>query len=116
MAKSQTVTQDQVDEFELLYPLLNSVLSEIKTLSAKKQDNALNIFKVKSMNRILERIKTLIAKEPVANFLDLLDEETLPSNSDALIILVQFEAALRTFKSDHYYLGSWNKVASKKRR
>ena len=38
-------------------------------------------------------------------FLDLLDEVKLPTNSDAVIIIAQFKAAMHQYKEKHF---RWN--------
>jgi hypothetical protein len=43
-------TKQDVEEYSLLYPLLDSLLTEIKELSKKKQDGVLNEMKVKMAN------------------------------------------------------------------
>ena len=55
------------------------------------------------INNILERFKDILADEPTIQFLDLLDDETLPSNSDCVLILAQYRSALSQFKSKYYY-------------
>jgi len=73
------ITDIQKQEYKFLYPLITDVLREIKELSKKKQDGILNELKVKTINRILIRLKKLLANEPLIDFLDLLNEDSLPS-------------------------------------
>lgn len=95
-------TQAEIDTFEMLDKLLDSSYIEMKQFSNKKPDELLNKFKVKSLNRILEPIKSVMRNEPTASFLDLLDEDTIPSNSDAILIISQFQAAMKQFKSSYH--------------
>lgn len=95
------ITDLQKQEYKNLYPLLIDVLREIKELSKKKQDGILNELKVKTINRILMRLKKLLADEPLNDFLDLLNEDSLPSNSDAVLVIVQFETALSQFEKKY---------------
>ena len=101
-SKSNKITKKEVEEYDLLRPLLESLLEEVKELSKKKQDGLLNILKVKMINKLLIRIKELLKKEATSEFIDLLDEETMPTNSDALFILVQFQSALQQYYSKYY--------------
>jgi hypothetical protein len=39
---------------------------------------------------------------PSYAFVDMLDEETIPQNSDAVLILSQWQAALHQYKDRHY--------------
>ncbi len=101
-------TNFQTEKYELLYPLLKSILFEVKELSKKKQDEALNKLKVGMINKILSQIKSDVLKdEPSREFLDLLDEATLPSNSDAVLIIAQYDAAMTQFRGKYY---GWDSV------
>lgn len=100
--KKQLPTKADIQRYEMLTPILNSIFNEIKELSKKKQDGLLNKLKVKMINRVLQKIKDILSAEPVTEFLDLLDEETLPTNSDAALIIAQYDAAMKQFKSKYY--------------
>jgi hypothetical protein len=107
MAKKKNVeeflpTSENIKTFEMLYPMLESDISEIRELSKKKQDEPLNPFKVKIINKKLGQIKVLLANEPSSQYLELLDEDTLPTNSDAVLMLTQFINALQQFKKKYY--------------
>ena len=100
MAKHKDVNvipSDMVSKYDLLNPLLHSLYEEMKELSAKKQDLVLNKVKVTMINRILRQIKELLKDQPTLEFIDLLDEETLPSNSDAVLVLSQYQSAMWQF-------------------
>lgn len=64
------------------------------------------------MNRILNDIKNILVNEPTFSYLDLLDEEMLPSNSDVVLMMSQYRSAMenyrknyRTYQNYSYY---WN--------
>jgi hypothetical protein len=95
-------SKENASQFDMLFPILDSVFNEIKELSKKKQDGALNEIKVKMTNRILLKVKEILKDDPTVEFLDLLDEESLPTNSDAVLIITQFKAAMQQYK-DRYY-------------
>ena len=98
-----TPTNSQAQKYELLYPLLKSILFEVKELSKKKQDEPLNKLKVGMINKILSQIKSdVLNQDPSREFLDLLDDETLPTNSDAVLIIAQYEAAMSQFHGKHH--------------
>ncbi len=92
----------QAEEFDMLSPILKALLAETKELSKKKADNPLNKLKVGMINKVLERVKKLLAADPTIKFLELLDDETLPSNSDAVFIIAQYDAAMEQYKDKHY--------------
>lgn len=110
MAKKKTTTatdynyptEAEVTKYKMLEKLLDSSFGELKDFSKKKPDELLNTFKVKSLNRILSPIKDIMRNEPTSDFLDLLDEDTIPSYSDAVLIIAQFNAAMAQFKSLYY--------------
>ena len=108
MAIKQTASQSlstnvQTEKYELLYPLLKSILFEVKELSKKKQDEPLNKLKVRMVNKILSQIKTdVLNDDPSREFLDRLDDETLPTNSDAVLIIAQYDAAMAQFHAKYH--------------
>jgi hypothetical protein len=95
-------TNAEIATYEMLAKLLDSSFIELKEFSKKKPDELLNKFKVTSLNRILSPIKEVMRNEPTALFLDLLDEDTIPSYSDAVLIIAQFQAAMKQFRSVYY--------------
>lgn len=95
-------TEAETVKYEMLEKLLNSSFVEMKEFSKKKPDELLNKFKVTSLNRILGPIKELLTNEPTASFLDLLDEDTIPSYSDSILIIAQFQSAMAQYKSTYY--------------
>ena len=95
-------TKNQAEEFDMLFPILDSVFNEIKELSKKKQDGALNELKVKMTNRVLNKVKSILKDDPTVEFLDLLDEEVFPTNSDAVLIITQFKSAIQQIKDKQY--------------
>lgn len=100
--QTEETTRAKAEQHDMLYPILNSVFHEIKELSKKKQDGPLNAMKVKMTNRILSKVKAYLTDDPTLEFLDLLDEEVFPTNSDAVLIIAQFKAAMDQFKDRHY--------------
>ena len=93
-------TDDEIIKFEMLNELAESIYLEMKEFSKKKPDDALNPFKVKNVNRVLTQL-TFLINEPTASFLDLLDDETLPTNSDAILIIGQFKASMDNYRNKY---------------
>lgn len=87
----------------ILSPMLKSFLEEMKEFSKKNPNDKLNELKIKLINKILTQIKELLKNEPSVLYLDILDDETLPSNSDTVLILTQYKSALENFKFNYYY-------------
>ena len=94
-------TKTQAEEFDMLWPILKALLAETKELSKKKADNPLNKLKVGMINKVLERVKKILATDPTIKFLELLDDEILPSNSDAVFIIAQYDAAMKQYWDKH---------------
>lgn len=91
----------EVEKFKMLSPMLDDIFLEIKELSKKKQNEPLNELKVKMINQILTQLNEILSNEPTIQYVDLLDEETLPSNSDAVLIISKYRTALQQFKSKY---------------
>lgn len=95
-------TNEQASKYDMLSKLFESAFSELKTLSSKKPDEPLNKSKLQTVNRILEQIKRMLETQPTMEFLDPLNEDSIPSNSDAVLILSQYQAALKHFHESYY--------------
>jgi hypothetical protein len=100
-----TTTNQNVVVYETCAPLLAAMLKEIRELAKKKPDAVMSKANVGRVNRLLTDLRGCLNGEDTSKYLDLLDEETLPQYSDALIIMSQFEAALEAFRT-RYYLKS----------
>jgi len=98
---SDKIKKADLEQFRILYSMMDAVLNEFKELSKKKQDGVLNEIKVKMANRILSKIKSLLENDPTNEFLELLDDSKLPSNSDAVLIIAQFKAAMDQYRNRH---------------
>ena len=95
-------TDAQVAKFQYLSPMLDSALSEMREFAKKKQDGIVSAMKIRILNRLLTDIKEIVAQEESRNYLDVLSEEQLPQNSDAVIVLGQYRAALNSFEKRHH--------------
>lgn len=95
-------TEEQVATYERLVPMLEAAHREMSELSKKKQDGIVNAVKIKLINRLLTDLGVLLEDDPSHGFVDMLDQETLPQNSDAVLILSQWKAALEQYKNTHY--------------
>jgi len=88
---------EQIRRFEVVMPLLQSMLVEMKELAKKKQDAPVNQIKVRMVNRLLGDVRAVVAQEPELAYLDMLDEESLPEYSDSVIVLSQYLTAMERF-------------------
>ncbi len=78
------------------------MFDEFQELSKKKPEGVLNKRKVEIVNRLLKDVYKVIEGEPTRAYLDLLDEDDLPQNSDVVLMLGQAVAAMNAFKSKYY--------------
>jgi len=93
----QEISQSVNDDYYLLTPLLQSAYKEMSELSKKRPESPLNMYKVKMINRILIPLKELLKNETVADYLDVLDTDDLPTNSDVVLIMSQYSKAVDMF-------------------
>lgn len=96
-----------IEDYELLKSMLYSQKKEFDLLSKKKSDEQLNSMKIKMANRVLEPLKELFKHEESHKFLDTLNEDELPTNSDVVLIISQYETAIRDFKNKYYKNYQW---------
>lgn len=94
-------SKGDVMKYIMLYDFLESAYVEMKDFSKKNPDSALNERKVKSLNRILKDIKEILTNEPTASYMDILDEEMLPTNSDVVLTMSQYRSALEIYQKKY---------------
>jgi hypothetical protein len=99
--REKAPTESQVAKFEYLSPMLDSALSEMREFAKKRQDGMVSATKIKILNRLLTDIRRILEHEESVAYLDLLSEDQLPQNSDAVIVLGQYRAALNSFQEKH---------------
>lgn len=110
MQSGHVTTEKVVAIYEASSGVFEGVLSEMRELSKKKPDLTLNKSKVIILNRILADIQFILKEEPEGKYLELLDDEELPQNSDAVLVMVQFEKALHAFRERYSEHGFWRTV------
>lgn len=101
-SRQRRPTEAQAAAFDMVSPMVQSAHKEMSELSKKKQDGVLNELKVRHINRLLKQIQDVLEEDPSTHFLEILDEETLPQNSDAVLILGQWIAAMQQFRTRHH--------------
>jgi hypothetical protein len=95
-------TYAAVETYESARGLFTALLNEVRELSKKKPDATLSTSKVKLVNNVLNDLLTILESEPQGKYLQILENEELPQVSDALMMMVQFEAALNFFWKRYY--------------
>lgn len=99
--KENLPSKADVMKFIMMYDFLESAYVEMKDFSKKNPDGALNDNKVKRLNQILKDIKDILVDEPTASYLDILDDEMLPSNSDVVLAMSQYRSAMENFRKKY---------------
>jgi hypothetical protein len=95
-------TLNRANLYEVTMPLLKSMFAEFKELSKKKPDGAVNKSKIKIINRLLAKCREVLESELSIEYLDLLEEDDVPQNSDVVLMLSQYVASMDKFHKDHY--------------
>ncbi len=95
-------TNEKANLHDVIFPLLTAMHEEFKELSRKKPEAVLSKSKVQIVNRLLESCRKVLEAEPSLSFLDLIDEDTVPQNSDVVLMLSQYVAAMEQFKSAYF--------------
>lgn len=98
----RVTTEGAVAIYSATNDIFLGLLKEIRELSKKKPDAIMSASKVGIINRVLEDLKQILDKEPEGKFLDILDDNNLPQMSDAVLVMVQYETTLISFKRKYY--------------
>jgi len=102
--KNGNMTHLNVVEFENMLGKIQGLYEEITTLSKKSPNDCLNKFKAKLANGIIDKANNYFKSQklalPIADF-DHFDEESLPFNSDVVIVLSQYLQGLENIRTKH---------------
>ncbi len=93
-------TEKDIEDYSLLSDMLRAQRKEFNLLSSKKPNEHLN--KIKMANRVLEPLKKLLSHEDSHKFLDTLKEDEMPTNSGVVLIIGQYETAIKEFENRYY--------------
>lgn len=96
------MNQEEINKFEKVQSQIDGLYKEIGILSKKSPNDAVNKFKLKFINQILEVANNLLTDnyKPLEGF-DTFDDEDLPSNSDVTMIFEQYLSCLEKLRSDN---------------
>lgn len=93
--------KEDVQEFEKLEQQLHSFLAEISELSKKKPNDPLNKFKLKFINITLAQLNQLLNDNRPFHDFEQFDVDSLPTNSDVVLLLSQYAAATYRFREQN---------------
>jgi len=102
---NKKTTKAKAEIHDVTTPLLTAMFEEFKELSKKKPDGAVSKSKIKIVNRLLDKCREVLKDEISINYLDLLDEDEVPQNSDVVLMLSQYVAAMHQFHTAYF---GWN--------
>lgn len=78
------------------------MFEEFKDLAKKKPDAAVSKSKIAIANRLLNKVREVLADEESIDFLDLLDEDDVPQASDVTLVISQYVAAMTAFRANYF--------------
>ncbi|MNJ83826.1 hypothetical protein D3C87_12520 [compost metagenome] len=98
------MTKEDVNKFEKVQSQIEGVLLEVSNLVKKSPNDAVNKFKLKFINEIVEVANKLLGKsyKPLSSF-ETFDEDDLPSNSDVSFVLSQYLSCFEKLRADNIY-------------
>ena len=90
---------------------LRVIHQEISILSKKSPNDAVNVFKLRLINSVLNAANGLLGESyrPLADFEEF-DEDDLPSTSDVAFVVAQYMEEIGRFRSDHIVLNGFKRV------
>ena len=91
--------REDIERYEELQSKLMSIRNDIAALSSKKPGEQLNKFKIKYVNDVLTKINDLIGTDKPYDDFEAFDEDALPTNSDALMIINLYINGMHRFKT-----------------
>ena len=96
------ITEADAEKLEKLIRQLHGLHSEISLLAKKSPNDAVNTFKLKFINKVLQAENEVLGDtyKPFADF-SLFEFDDLPSNSDVTVVLTQYIQEAEGYKSNN---------------
>ena len=103
-------TKQDVENLEKLTGQMNSLHAEVTALTKKSPNDAVNSFKLKLINKVIELGNRILGEQyrPFPDF-ETFDSDDLPSTSDVAMVLGQYIEEAERFRSDNVIIeaGWW---------
>ena len=101
--------KDKIEKFEKLHIQIKDMYAELSVLSKKSPDGAINKFKLKFINQLIETANQFLGDiyKPFDDF-EKFDENDMLYNSDVVMIISQYIKCLERFKYDNVVRRSGN--------
>jgi hypothetical protein len=96
------MTRDDVDIFEKTKGQIDSLYEEVSILARKSPNDAVNAFKLRFVNTLLEQCNKLFGQKytPFGDF-QTFDMDSIPTNSDITFILSQYIECGEKLRADN---------------
>ena len=108
-------TIEDIEKLEKLIGQLNGMHTEISALAKKSPNDAVNTFKLKLVNKVLESGNAVLGENyrPFDEF-DQFESDDAPSNSDVTMVLAQYMEEAERYRSDNVIneFGHWKYVVN----
>ena len=105
------MTEEQIEVFEKTEAQLEELCKEIRELSKKKTDGVVGKWKLKYVNKLIERLNEIMGQKyrPFEGF-ERFAFLAVPTYSDVVMMLGQYENCMDKMRYDNVYensLGHW---------
>lgn len=108
--RGKRMEKENVEKFEKLHIQIKDIYNELSILSKKSPDGAINKFKLKFINQLIEEANVFLSEryKPFTDF-EKFEEDDVPFNSDIVLIVSQYIQCLEKFKYDNIkrLSGNW---------
>jgi hypothetical protein len=96
------VRATDVNLFEKIHVQMQALHDEVGVLSKKSPNDAINKFKLKLINGLLQETNSLLKGDyiPLVGF-EMFSEDDIPTNSDVVIVLAQYLNCLEKLRADN---------------
>lgn len=115
MKRREKLALAELSRFELHYDMLMALLTEMREFAKRKQDGPVTPMKIEMISRRLDELREILKDEEIFPFLEKLDGDRVPCNSDVVLILAQYEVAMESHARGRYVWkpkgkdqGSWS--------
>jgi hypothetical protein len=102
MERRKKLALAELSRFELHYDMLMALLTEMREFAKRKQDGPVTPMKIEMISRRLDELREILKDEVIFPFLEKLDGDRVPCNSDVVLILAQYEVAMESHARGRY--------------
>lgn len=102
MKRRETLALAELSRFKLHYDMLMALLTEMREFAKRKQDGPVTPMKIEMISRRLDELREILKDEEIFPFLERLDGDRIPCNSDVVLLLAQYEVAMESHARGRY--------------